>query len=62
MDNSHTFTTKKRADNTPRASDKWKISLHESVESVMTIAPGAEEVKKEDQAASASYHEAERVP
>jgi len=27
-DNSHTFTTQKRVDNAPRATDMWKLSLH----------------------------------
>ena len=56
-DNSHTFTTKKHINNAPRATDRWKLSLHESVESVKTIAPEAE--KKDDRKASASYREGE---
>lgn len=37
-----------------RATDRWKLSLHESVESVRTIAPEAEEVNKEDRKGTAS--------
>jgi hypothetical protein len=56
-DNSHTFTTKPRSDNARRATDVWKISLHESVVSVLAIAPDATEVNKADRAVSASYRE-----
>jgi len=56
-DNSHPFTTKPRSDNAPRATDVWKLSLHESVESVLTIAPNATEVTTDDRAVSASYRE-----
>jgi len=56
-DNSHTFMTKLRKDNAPRASDKWKLSLHESEEVVKLIAPDATEVNKADRAVSASFRE-----
>ena len=58
-DNSHPFTTKPRSTNTRRATDKWKLSHHESVEAVKLIAPDAEEVTADDRAVSASYREGE---
>lgn len=57
--NSHRFTTKKRFNNAPRASDWWKLSLHESVESIRKIAQEAEEVTTEDREVSASYRKGE---
>jgi hypothetical protein len=57
-DNSHIFTTKQTRNNSARrATDVWKISLHESVVSVLAIAPDATEVNKADRAVSASYRE-----
>jgi len=58
-DNSHPFTTKPRSTNARRATDKWKLSHHESVEAVKLIAPDAEEVTADDRAVSASYREGE---
>jgi hypothetical protein len=58
-DNSHTFTTKPRKDNARRATDVWKISRHESLVSVLAIAPNATEVNDADRAVSASYREGE---
>ena len=49
--------TQRRVDNAPRATDMWKLSLHQLVESVRAIAPEAEEVKNDDRKASASYRE-----
>jgi len=57
--NSHSFTTKKQICNAPRASDLWKLSLHESVESIRKIAQEAEEVTTEDRKVSASYRKGE---
>jgi hypothetical protein len=59
-DNSHIFTTKKTRNNSARrATDVWKISRHESVVSVLAIAPNATEVNDADRAVSASYREGE---
>ena len=59
-DNSHPFTTKKRSDNARRATDWWKLSLHESVESIRKIAPEAEEVTTDYRAVSSSYRERQK--
>ena len=56
-DNSHTFTTKPRSDNAPRATDVWKLSHFESLVSVLATAPNATEVNDDDRKASASYRE-----
>jgi hypothetical protein len=56
-DNSHTFSTKPRSDNAPRATDVWKLSLFESLVSVLATAPNATEVNDDDRKASASNRE-----
>ena len=58
-DNSHPFTTRPQSNNAPRATDVWNFSLHESVESVLKIAPNSTEVNDDDRAVSASSREGE---
>jgi hypothetical protein len=57
-DKSNTFTTKKNRF-APRASDWWKLSLHESEDSVKAIAPGATRVTTDERKVSESYRESE---
>ena len=56
-DKSHPFTSKPRSNSAPRATDKWNFSLHESVASVLKIAPNATEVNDADRVVSASSRE-----
>jgi hypothetical protein len=54
-DKSHTFTTRPRSDNARRATDLWKLSLHESEESVKAFAPEATRVNTDERKVSESY-------
>jgi hypothetical protein len=56
-DKSHTFTTQPRSDNARRATDLWKLSLHESEDSVKAFAPEATRVTTDDRAVSESSRE-----
>jgi hypothetical protein len=56
-DKSHTFTTQPRSNNPRRATDLWKLSLHESEDSVKALAPEATRVTTDDRAVSESSRE-----
>jgi hypothetical protein len=58
-DKSHTFTTQPRSDTARRATDLWKLSLHESEESVKAFAPEATRVTTDERKVSESYREDE---
>ena len=63
-DKSHQFTTKKkglRPDSARRATDWWRLSLHESEESVMVFAPEATRVTTDERKVSESYREGLRT-
>ena len=63
-DKSHQFTTKKqglRSDSARRATDWWRLSLHESEKSVKVFAPEATRVTTDERKVSESYREGLRT-